>query len=152
MKIKDIFARFAGGAVGVALAVTVPHIGCLAALTPVFVSVGAGATLATGATYVGGAVLLAGGAAAAWYGLTPSREACCQLWGETTKMRALKGAAMAACAFMAVALVNTVTDSGFDVPTRAILLENAQKSGQSVWEAQNDIDLICGKKQSWFTP
>ncbi len=152
MKTKDVFARFAGGTAGAVVAMAVPHIGCLAALTPVFVGVGAGASIATGAVYVAGAVILAGGAYAAWYGLRPSREVCCILWGETPKVRLMKGAAVAACAFAAVAGINTLLDKGPSLEVRAQYLAEEQERGGSVWEAQQRLEAICGTKRWWFSP
>ncbi len=142
MKIKDIFARVSGGAVGAALAVTVPHIGCLAALTPVFVGVGASATIAASATYVAGALILGGGAIAAWYGLKPSREACCMLWGETRKVRLIKGAAVAACAFAVVAAINSQSNP-LSIEERARFLEKRRDAGQPIWDAQRTLESLC---------
>lgn len=150
MKAKDVFARFAGGTAGAIAALTVPHIGCLAALTPIFVSVGGGAALATGATYAAGALVIAGGVYAAWYGLRPSREACCLVFGETRRVRLMKGAAMAGFAFAAIAAVNSALDSKLAIADRAVFLEAAHNNGDSVWDQQKSLDLSCLPDKPWW--
>ena len=156
MRAKDIFARASGGIGGAVLAIAVPHIGCLGALVTTFVGIGAGAQLAVGASYAAGRAIAAGGAAAAYYGIQPSRELCCQLWGETRAVRVKKALAVSAFAFAAVAGFNTLNDKGLPLDARAQVLEQARDSGQSVWQMDEMLNSICGSAQrtwfSWFTP
>ncbi|MBU6234364.1 MAG: hypothetical protein KGQ41_00835 [Alphaproteobacteria bacterium] len=145
MKITDIFARVAGGAAGATIALAVPHIGCLAALTPLFVSAGAGASLATSATFIAGGALLTAAAAAAYYGLRPSREACCLLWGETRRVRVIKGAAVALFGFAAVAALNSRNDP-ISIEDRVKYLDDAKASGLPVWTAQGFLQAFCAPR------
>ncbi len=147
MRLKDMFARGAGGAVGVAVAMTVPHLGCLAALTPLAVGTGIGASGAVSATYAAGAMLLAGGGVAAYYGLRPSREACCIIFGETGRVRFRKAMAVTAFAFVAAATVNTWADNGLSLETRAEMLESVRGTNMSIWQQQEQLNLICGTRR-----
>jgi|GEM_PF-3503650 len=156
MRVKDIFARAGGGAGGAIVALAVPHLGCLGALVTTFVGAGAGAQLAVGASYAAGMAIAAGGVAAAYYGFRPSREACCQLWGETPKVRIKKALAVSAFAFAAVAGFNTLNDKGLPLDARAQVLEQARDSGQSVWQMDEMLNSICSSAKRtgflWFTP
>jgi len=147
VRVSDIFARLAGGATGALAAIAVPHVGCLAAITPIFVSLGGGTAVAVGATYAAGALILLGGGAAAWYALRPEREVCCE-----TRTPLRKGIALAACAFTVAAAFNTYADSGVDIEARAQYMEEDRVAGGSVWEAHRRLEEICGSRRWWFRP
>lgn len=148
METVDYLTRGTGAVAGGAVVMAVPHIGCLAALTPVFAATGAGAWLTTGVTYLAGAVFAAGGLAAWRYGM--NKELCCIAFGETPRIRLKKGLSMAAFAAAAGILVTTLSDRGPSIHTRAIFLEAAQRSGMSVWDTHRQQDISCGPQGRWW--
>lgn len=141
MKVKDSLSRAFGGAAGVALGIAVPHIGCLGAFTATAIGVGFNAAAAQTVAAVAGGVALLGAAGAAVYGIRPSKELCCLVWGETPRVRAAKMFAMAVAGFAVSGVINTATNRGVDnSEVMASYLEMAHRSGQSVWQA---LDNIC---------
>lgn len=151
-RLKSLFARSAGGAAGAVVAMAVPHIGCVAALLPAFVGAGASAGVAVGATYATAATLVVGGGIAAYYGLRPSREACCIQWGETPRIRAKKALAVAAFSFVAMAGINSLSDNGLPMEARAQYLQEERELGGSLWQAQDRLNTICStpNRSGWF--
>lgn len=144
MKTKDVFARFAGGTAGVVVAVSVPHIGCVAAITPLFIGAGSGVALAVTGTYVMGGVLVSGAVAAAWYGLRGARVACDQNCHEPTPpARLRRAAAIGLAAFAAVAAIQSARDT-IPIKDRAEVLQKMRAQGWSVWQAQDAVKSICG--------
>jgi hypothetical protein len=138
---KDIFARASGGMVGIALAVTVPHIGCI---VPVLIAAGASAGAVTGGLYTS---LASMAVASAWYGFRPCRKPSCVVFGETGNVRLRKGLAMAGFGFAVAAIGYSVFSDPIGIEKRAEYLADIRDSGLPISYGEQALETICAPGQ-----
>ncbi|MCB1539260.1 MAG: hypothetical protein H6865_01880 [Rhodospirillales bacterium] len=158
MKAKEVFARFSGalGAVGI-VAVT-PKACCIPLVLPLVIgTTGISATAAAWLTYGTAAATAVFGMASLAYGLTPSRKACCIVWGETGAERTKRAAATASGVFALAAVGLMLIDTGPGVADRAALLtavrdsKGAHGASTEIWHMQDQLDQQCTtNKRPWL--